>query len=374
MKRTNTLKFTAVSCMLLLCLAACKKNNDNEEGTRSFYMGVTPWPANFTVEAVGDAYRFINDHCDMISHHFDEGIPYEEAYRGLSMPDSLRNAVQFRKANTASGKTILLSVAALNLTRHEKADYYNLAKQKDSIVNYWKQLPVNDTKVITAYIQYISYLVDALQPSFVNFGVESNDFNWDPVKFVQYKDFISKVYPALKAKYSAIPFFVSFMVNDSPLALQYATQLLNYTDYITLSAYPYSQLIATNKNSDPKLLPADYFTRFIELAPEKPWGFAETGYVAEDLVIPAFNLNGKGNETWQKDYLDLICGLCNDKKARFLVWFCYKDYDASSELLKSLGLYTDLFGLWEDTGVVDENGKLRPAFDLWVKWMSKRRS
>lgn len=362
-----------IGCMLLLSMAACKKTNDNKGETRSFYMGNTPWPANFTAADVQDAYRFINDHCDMVSHHFDEGIPYEEAYRGLPMPDSLRFAVQYRKTSTAGGKKILLSVAALDLSRHEKAAYYQLARQKDSIVNYWKQLPLNDPKVITAYVKYISYLVDALQPHYVNYGVESNDFNWDPVKFVQYKDFIGKVYAQLKSKYTTIPFFVSFMVNSAPAALQYAAQLLNYTDYVSLSAYPYIELIALHKNADPKLLPADYFTRFIELAPQKPWGFAETGYAAEDLTIPAFALNGRGTEAWQSDYLDLICRLCHDKKASFLVWFCHKDYDAAAATLQSLGLYTDLFGLWKDIGLVDEQGRHRPAFDLWEKWVRKKR-
>ncbi len=335
-------------------------------------MGVTPWPANFNAQAVSDAYRFITAHCDIVSHHFDEGVPYDEAYNGLPMPDSLRNNVQFRKANTGAGKTILLSVAALNLSRHEKAGYYLPALHSDSIVNYWTQLPVNDTRVITAYVNYTSYLINALQPSFVNYGVESNDINWDPVKFDQYKDFLSKVYSRLKAAYPALPFFVSFMVNENPLAIQYADQLLDYTDYITLSAYPYTNASSTaNGNTDPGLFPADYFTRFIDLAPSKPWAFAETGYIAQDLVIPAYNLAKKGTDDWQRSYLDIICGLCNDRKARFLIWFCYQDYDAGDNLLKQLGLYQDLFGLWQDTGLEDENGRQRPSYGLWLQWMNK---
>ena len=43
-------------------------------------MGVTPWPADFTSAEIDSAYQFINHHCDIVSHHFDEGIPYEDAY------------------------------------------------------------------------------------------------------------------------------------------------------------------------------------------------------------------------------------------------------------------------------------------------------
>jgi hypothetical protein len=164
------------------------------------------------------------------------------------------------------------------------------------------------------------------------------------------------------------------MVNEDARAIQYATQLLDYTDYITLSAYPYVVAGSTaNGNTDPALFPANYFTRFIDLAPSKPWAFAETGYIAEDLNIPAYNLNRKGTTEWQKSYLELICRLCNERKAQFLIWFCHKDYDAGNEVLRQMGLYQDLFGFWEDTGLEDENGRQRPAYDLWLQWMKRKK-
>lgn len=336
-------------------------------------MAVTPWPADFTQQSVDDAYNFINQHCDMVSHHFDEGIPYEEAYRNLPWPQQLQTDVGFRKSKT-SGKKIFLSVAALNLSRHEKADYYSHADNiTDSVKNYWKQIPFNDDKVIMAYVRYISYLVDQLNPQFVNYGVESNNVLWNNNQFVLYKDFLSKVFSQLKTKYPQLPFFVSFMVNEDPLALSFASQLLPYSDYVSLSAYPYTSASTTaDGNTDPKKIPTNYFTRFLDLAPSKPWGFAETGYIAQDLTIPSYSLNKHGTVEWQKDYLDLACKLCNSRKAKFLVWFCYADYDAFDNRLKSLGLYNDLLGLWQDTGLKDENNVERPSYQMWLQWMNKR--
>ena len=337
-------------------------------------MGVTPWPADFTDAELTKAYDFINQHCDLVSHHFDEGIPYEEAYKNLPWPSRLSNEILLRKTKLAAGKTIFLSSSALTLSRKEKADYYSGsdASISDSIKNYWRSLAVNDNKVITAYVNYISYLINAFNPSFVNYGVESNNLDWNPATFSQYKEFIGKVYGQLKVKYPAIPFFVSFMVNESPLALGYAAQLIPYSDYVSLSAYPYTVSSSTaNGNTDPSLFVADFFTRFLDLAPGKPWGFAETAYIAENLVIPLFSLNKKGTEAWQQDYLNLICNLCNKRKAGFLIWFCSKDYDAGDIRLKSLGLYQDLFGLWEDTGLKDENDRERIAYQSWLQWMDK---
>jgi hypothetical protein len=357
----------------LLGVPGCKKQNPAEE-TRSFYMGVTPWPADFTGPELDNAYQFINQHCDIVSHHFDDGIPYDEVYHNRPMPASFQQELQTRKSKTAPGKNVFLSVSALNLTRKEKADYYREpdADITDSIKNYWKQLSFNDPKMVTAYVRYISRLIDQFQPVMVNYGVESNLSLWPLVEFNLYKDFISKAYSRLKTAYPSIPFFVSFMVDETAEGLSLASELVPYSDYIGLSAYPYVTVSSSaSGNTDPKNFPDGYFERFINLAPSKPLAFAETGYIAEDLVIPSFSLNKQGNENWQRDYLDIICKLCHDKKAKLLVWFCHKDYDAGNITIRNLGLYQDLFGLWEDTGLKSETGNERPAYNLWLQWMAK---
>jgi len=367
------MKFRLIFLSLVLFLFSCKKNSVTE--TRSFYMGVTPWPSDFTVAAVEDAYSFINQQCDMVSHHYDEGIPYEEAYKHLDWPVDLQNDVATRKQKTAPGKKILLSVSALNLTRKEKADYYKVPDGiTDSIKNLWKQLPVNDTKVVTAYFNYISYLIDQFQPEWVNYGVESNVADWDPSNFAAYKNFLSQIYPALKTKYPNLKFFISFIVSDEPASLTNASQLVSLTDFIGLSAYPYiSSYNMAGGSTDPKNLPSNFFTRYLDLSPSKPWCFAENGYIAQDLNIPAFSLVRTGTQQWQSDYLSLVMNLCHDRHAQFFVWFCSSDYDAAVVRMQQMGLYQDLFGLWKDTGLKDENNQTRPSFNVWKQWMSKKR-
>jgi hypothetical protein len=364
--------------ILLFCCAAAgcnKKNAVPLAETRSFYMGVTPWPADFTVNEVDSAYSFINEHCDIVSHHFDDGIPYEEAYYNRPMPAVLLQDMQTRKTKTAPGKKILLSISALGLDRLSRAGYYANAPATDSIKNYWRQLPFDDGKVVTAYVNYVSWLMGQLQPVYVNFGVESNSLLWNAVDFATYKNFIAQVYLQLKARYPAIPFFVSFMVDESAEGLNNASQLLPYSDFIGLSAYPYVTISSSSAgNTNPANFPASYFERFANLSSSKPLAFAETGYIAEDLVVPSFSLNKQGNTGWQHDYLEKVLQFCNDRKAKLFIWFCHKDYDAGNNTLRSLGLYQDLFGLWEDTGLKTENGVPRPAYNSWIGWMQKQKS
>ena len=233
---------------------------------------------------------------------------------------------------------------------------------------------MNDPNVVTAYINYISWLIDQLQPVFVNYGVESNFSRWNASACSNYRDFISKVYPQLKSKYPLVPFFIRFIVDESAEGYRNAQQLVPYTDYIELSAYPYVTVSSSaNGSTNPVLFADNYFKKFINLDAKKPLGFAETSYKAEDLTVPAYSLDKQGNTDWQKSYLEFICQFCNKHKAAFLIWFCSKDYDAGNNTLRRLGLYRDLFSFSEDTGLLNENGTERPAFTSWVQWMKKKR-
>jgi hypothetical protein len=186
------------------------------------------------------------------------------------------------------------------------------------------------------------------------------------------------VYPQLKTKYPGIPFFISFMVDESVQGYNNAVQLAQYSDFLGLSAYPYIVASsASGGNTDPQNIPADYFTRFINIAPAKPMAFAETGYIAQDLSIPAYSLNRQGNTAWQKAYLEKVLQLCNEKKAKLFIWFCPKDYDKLLITFQNQGGVSqadlDLMSLWRDTGLLDENDVKRPAYETWLSWMSKER-
>ena len=249
--------FIAICCIYLITGCTKKQSDTN---TRSFYMGVTPWPADCIFDEINNANNFINNQCDIVSHHFDDGIPYEEAFTNQPFPAAFLQDVLTGKTKTNPGIKIFLSVSALNLTRKEKSGYYKESTFPDSIKNKWKNLPVNDPNVVTAYINYISWLIDQLQPVFVNYGVESNFSRWNASACSNYRDFISKVYPQLKSKYPLVPFFIRFIVDESAEGYRNAQQLVPYTDYIALSAYPYVTVSSSaNGSTNPVLFADNYF-------------------------------------------------------------------------------------------------------------------
>lgn len=362
--------------LLTIMFFSCSKDTSEVliQEKRTFYMGTTPWPADLTVTEVDNTYDFINNDCDIVAHHFDEGIPFEEAFTGSSMPISLINNINFRLQKTAPNKKVFLSVAPLSINRVSKASYWNDATTPSSVKSYWENLSFDDPKVITAYVNYVDWLINQFHPIYVNYGVESNGMHWSSSEFLKYKTFLSQVYQKLKLNNPTIPIFISFIVDESPQGFNYANQLVDYTDFIGLSAYPYLGVSSSgNGNTNPGNFPANYFEKYINLSVTKPLAFAETGYIAEDLIIPGLNINKLGSIGWQKEYLEKVLTICKDKKAKLFIWFCPKDYNALITNFQNQG-YTqatiDLLSLWKDTGLINENGIQRPAYNSWINWMN----
>jgi hypothetical protein len=365
-----------VTIFLIATFFSCSKDSTiaTPKEKRTFYMGTTPWPADLSLAEVDKTYDFINNNCDIVAHHFDEGIPYEEAFKGTSMPVSLINNVNYRLLKTAPNKKVFLSVAPLSIDRVSKALYWNDTSTEASVKKYWENLAFDDPKVITAYVNYVSWLIKQFQPIYINYGVESNRMNWNSSEFLKYKTFLSQVYQKLKLSNPNTPIFISFIVDESPQGLDFASQLINYTDFIGISSYPYFGISSSiNGDTNPANFPANYYERYFNLSTSKPLAFAETGYIAEDLKIPGFNITKKGNAEWQKAYLEKVLALCNSKKAKLFIWFCPKDYDALIKNVQNQGYpqaTIDLLHLWKDIGLINENGIQRPAYKTWINWMN----
>lgn len=365
-------KFLPILALVLILLAGCSSTDTTTNPTRNFYMGVTPWPADFNLSEVQNTYSFIAQNCDIVSHHFDDGIPYEEAFTNTALPVEIQNDVTYRKNNTPAHCKILLSVSALDLNRTAKAVYHPKSIQPQSVKDNWMQKAFSNPDVVLAYTHYLEWLIDSFEPDYINFGVESNSESWSSSDFTSYKSFIGQVYQNLKTNHPNIPLFVSFMVNENPLALSRASQLLPYTDYLALSAYPYlSASYTASGSTNPDLMPENYFSQYLDLAPEKKIAFAETGYAAQNVVVPEFNLNKQANAEWQNKYLSKILELCQNKNAVFLIWFCYKDYDAAVVSLQNMNLYNPLVALWKDIGFKDENNTNRIAYQTWTAFKSR---
>lgn len=113
---------------------------------RSFYMGFTPWPPDLTVKDLEDTYQFIRENGDIISHHLDNGIPWDEALEGKSFSKHLQETWAYRKTNTPKGHKIYLAITPLNFERNNLATYWGKTDNMP-LQSPWKGKRLDDDAV-----------------------------------------------------------------------------------------------------------------------------------------------------------------------------------------------------------------------------------
>jgi len=105
-----------------------------------------------------------------------------------------------------------------------------------------------------------------------------------------------------------------------------------------------------------------------DLASGKPLAVAENGYTAQTLVLKQYGVRIKGKERWQAEYVQFLLEEAEALDARFVVWFCSRDYDAIWDVMEDLGS-DELFKMWKDTGLLDEKGNPRTGLQVWDDWL-----
>lgn len=335
--------------------------------TRSFKMGFTPFPYDYTDEAVDFTYSNINYHSDMVVHHFDNGVPWEEALNGSNMPSNILFDLNNRLSRTASGKSIYLAVTPLSTYRDKLAEYWGNTPDME-LPGEWKNKKFDHPDIYKAFLNYCNFMIDKFKPEYFTYGIEVNMLGYyDQETFNDYLVLLENIYPELKSAYPDIPMILTIQLetfnNHFDTQKNIVESILPYTDYIAISTYPFGNI------EDPAEIPADWFSRLYDISPDKPVAISETSYPAEDLYIERGNRNIKGTEEDQLEYLKLLLGNMSTLDFKFLTWFAIRDYDQLWELMAESGA-DEIFKSWRDTGLIDGDGKPRPALGYWDKWLS----
>ena len=90
----------------------------------------------------------------------------------------------------------------------------------------------------------------------------------------------------------------------------------------------------------------------------------ETNDLAERLPFPTSkHIVLEGTPAKQRAYYERLLALAQEKQLVFVISFIHQDYDALWEKIKNGA--PELFIAWRDCGVLDENGRARPAYQVW---------
>ena len=377
--------FRIILLMVPLLISGCEEaprtdegpaptNNVNVPESRPFYMGFTPWPYDFTQKAVDDTYCTVLQHSDLIAHHFDGGVPWEEALAGKPYHPHVIQEIENR-VKESKGKKVYVAVTPLGFDRKSLALYWGRQSNMES--GRWNRKKFSDFEVITAYTNFCRYMIDAFDPDYMAYGIEVDAALPEGRTFEEFRVLVETVYTTLKKENPDLPLFLTFQVtssHDKEAKQRIDEQLLMYSDYVAVSAYPFWMFgESVAEKADPRNIPRDLFSSMAELAPEKPFAVAETGYIAEDLIIKSLSITIEGSEKGQADYVQWLLEECTTLHAEFVVWFVSRDYDQAWETLEEMGA-DEFLKTWRDTGFLDGKGNYRLALQVWDAWLQLPRS
>lgn len=342
--------------------------------TRSFYMGFTPWPYDSTTLAVDDTYLKIQNNGDMVAHHIDSGIPWQAALDSTPYHVNVEGELNGRVSNTQHGKVVYLAISSLNSGRTNIADHWG-AGTGEPLPAPWNGYAFNNPDVIDAYVNFSLDLIQRLNPSYFNYGIEISELMINnATAFDDFVAFAAQVYPRIKAVHPTLPLMVSIGLKTPGSAEMVTAQagfarIRDYVDLVGISTYGYIFYSHTDKG-DPANLPSDWLSQINVIAPGKPVAIAETGWIAEDLVIPAFTVSETSDPAKQNAYLQRLFEEADQLDAQFLTWFSVVDFDAL--WIGALGS-SDLAKIWRDTGLYDEALQPREGLLTWQAWQAREK-
>ncbi len=350
-------------------LTGCKKDDIAETeffsnfDHRTFSMGFTTWPYARTTGAVDSTYLFISKNADIYSEHLDYRIPWNAWMNDLPLPDEFTDNIRSRANRKIPGKKLLLSVSLLNTARNDLALDYD-----DTRPDY---VHMNDKDIEDAYFKHINYLVENMKPDYLVIAVEINglmttgDDKWEEYKSLigNIKTRIRQEYPELKISESVMLHVMLGIEKTHPQLLAELFSYINQMDFASVSYYPFADDYHTK---------AEFQTAFdlINQNIKVPVAFVETAQIAQDLIVPALNVNIKGNEAEQQLYLETLCTNAQENNYEFIIWWGHRDYTALWQTLP--GYIKDLAKLWLNTGILRDDGSPRAAYQTWQQVYKKQ--
>jgi hypothetical protein len=359
------------TALLAISLSAQIKS----KAERPFYMGFTPWPSDFTPEAVADMYRFLGQNSDIIAEHV-EGVPWTEALDGRPFSEGLTNDWNGRKNSIPAHAKVYLAISPLNGTRSGLADYRGTSEHMPLPAEFQNK-PLNDEMVKKAYLNYCRRAFEFFKPDFMAIGIETNElFRNGHAQWPAYVELHRYVYRELKHEHPELPIFISLTLHtlyaDSrehgDEMAQSLRPLMDSNDLVAISFYPFF-----------KRLSSDVDEAFAWVAREfdgygKPYAIAETG---ESAARIAFQSDGTevvldGSPAAQVSYYRKLLAFAEAKQFRFVISFMYKDYDALWKKIKQSS--QAWFEVWRACGFLDPDGVKRPAYDVWNEYFARKLS
>jgi hypothetical protein len=393
MSKVNRGIFLRTSVALVIAVSGCHGNgttNPVVTPPRAAYVGFTPLPYGLTSDSQTWTYTTLNQDGDITAHHFDNGIPWNEALSDTyPYAPNIMNDWALRKANTPAGRKVYVAVTSTDGARQHLAFYRKDSDNLPQVApfdSYASTDAFDAADVETAYLNYCKRIIAYFKPDYFAFGIEVNLLrkNSGSTVWGRYKTLHQYIYTQLKALYPSLPIFASvagtpmlvgyeeppaeFSAAADPVQAYRSSQLsaladtLAGSDYYAISFYPwgskfYNQLFPTG-------FPTTMWNDLFSLS-TKPIVVAETGYPAADIALSIATF--VGSPTAQATYISQLLDQADQRSVKFVINFVLRDYQA---LCDAVGC-VDSARAWQTNGVFDDSGTARPALQVIKSYLAR---
>lgn len=350
----------------LIVIPACSEDiTQPEPGPEPVLaLGFTDFPHARTPEAWLEAFDVIERDGNMAVMHFDDGIPWQEALDEIRYDENYMGELSLKRSRIPRGHVTYLAVTPIAFSRDSLAGYRG-TEANMPLPPPWDTLTFDDQDVITAFTNHCDYMIAIFQPEYFAYAIEANMlFALSPDSWDAFITLAGSVYTTLKSRYSYLPIFITlqaefFLLDEAAQSIAIG-QLLPFTDFIAVSAYPFTV------QPDPAQLDPGHLTDLAGLAPHKPFAIAETAWPAEDVTDP-YPVHIPADENRQLAYVERLLADADSLDTAFVCWFFTRDYDSLWDSDLQYSPDAALLRLWRDTGMYDGIGNPRPALTRWTE-------
>lgn len=335
-------------------------------------LGFTPWPVDFNRAGLERTYRFINKHSNLIAHHFDGGIPWDEALNGTQLPMHLRNDWAYRRANTPQPFKVFVAITPLNFGRDGLALAWTSKGDNKKLNRFWRKKNLNDPQVKTAYLNYARQVIAHFQPDYLAIGIEANlIISNNPGVWNDYLDLHAHVYRALKREHPSLQIFSTIQYehlrgieDDAKPNLKFqrpaVAALMRHSDLLALSTYRYGQV-------HPNPMTKSYFNEAKSFG--KRIAIAESGALSKGVKIYGVKL--PASEAEQKAFVSGLLQHATNNRFAFVVNWVAVDFDPGLKRLPRA--VREIAKAWVYTGLQSSDGKDKPALAVWDAYLARSR-
>ena len=334
------------------------------------YLGFTPWPYDMTVEAVEKTNEFIVNNSSIISHHLDNGVPWEEALFEEEYPEHLQKDWGGRIKTTPESHKIFLSVTPINFARSGLSPNWSNKGDNQPLPKAWQERGFDAPEVKQAFLNYARAAVTAFNPDYLAIGIESNLIITNaPDKWQAYLALNKHVYSHLKQEFPDLKIFSTVQYEhlrgiedeakkNKHLQVPAVRELMKHSDLLALSTYRYGEL-HPNPHTD------NYFDVALQFG--KPMAIAEMGAISQTTQV--FGMQLISSQETQYKFLDMVLNSAQEHKFVFVINWVAIDFDYMIEKLprdsRSIAM------AWVHTGLLDKYLKPKMAYQIWQTNLAK---